>query len=217
VASPTALVSPSHAAALDLAARATSARIPRVRLPSRRCPIWTNRSGFVYGVGDTIHRVAADPMTRLNARGLQRFDRKIGHSFGHAEPQRVTWVVVTWRHYEDLECRDLLHAGRAGCRYGFVALNHGLAAMAKQASASKRGRVLRLETSRVRPLRQRQFQTERTRVERAARRRWQGSKHPFMHRSAPSIWDQTAQQAQPSAPQKDVRSLIGSLLDHATA
>jgi hypothetical protein len=44
-----------------------------------------------------------------------------------------------------------------------------------------------------------------------------GSKYPLIHRSAPSIQDQTAQQAQPSAPQKDLRSLIGSLLDHAAA
>jgi hypothetical protein len=32
--------------------------------------------------------------------------------------------------FDDLEGRDLLHAGRAGCRDGFAALNHGLEAMA---------------------------------------------------------------------------------------
>ena len=50
---------------------------------------------------------------------------------------RRTWhaiVIVTWRHCDDLEGRYLLHAGRAGCRYGFAALNHGLEAMAKEAT-----------------------------------------------------------------------------------
>jgi hypothetical protein len=44
--------------------------------------------------------------------------------------------VVTWRHCDDLEGRDLLHGGRAGRRYSFAALNLGLEPIAKEASAS---------------------------------------------------------------------------------
>jgi hypothetical protein len=39
-------------------------------------------------------------------------------------------VIVTWGHCGDLEGRNLLHAGRSGCRAGFAALNYGLEAMA---------------------------------------------------------------------------------------
>ena len=42
-----------------------------------------------------------------------------------------------------------------------------------------------------------------------------GTEAEFLQYS--SVHDQTAQQEQPSAPQKDLRSPIGSLLDHAAA
>jgi hypothetical protein len=36
--------------------------------------------------------------------------------------------ILLKTHYDDLECHDLLRVGRAGYRYGFAALNLGLAA-----------------------------------------------------------------------------------------
>jgi hypothetical protein len=48
----------------------------------------------------------------------------------------VSLEHVVWKHCDDLEARDLLGGSRARCRYGFAALNHGLAAMAKGASVS---------------------------------------------------------------------------------
>ena len=44
------------------------------------------------------------------------------------------WLVET--QFDDLECRDLLHAGRTGYSYGFAALNVGLQAAAKTLFAS---------------------------------------------------------------------------------
>jgi hypothetical protein len=43
------------------------------------------------------------------------------------------WLAET--QFDDLECRDLLHAGRAEYHYGVTGLNLGLEAMATGASA----------------------------------------------------------------------------------
>ncbi len=43
----------------------------------------------VDGVGNPVHRVADDPVARLHAGCLQRFDQQIGHSFTHSGASRV--------------------------------------------------------------------------------------------------------------------------------
>jgi hypothetical protein len=42
-------------------------------------------------------------------------------------------------HFDDLDCRNLLRAGRPGWRYGIVGLNFGLGATAQETSASRLG------------------------------------------------------------------------------
>jgi len=124
-----------------------------------RCPATTlrsaeRRSECEQDEDQSNHELSPCILAALMWGGWSRgdgWDRPRRTRFG-GEGGRRTWyavVIVTWRHCDDLEGRDLLHAGRAGCRYGFAALNHGLEAMAKEASLSTREQVQRQVELRV--------------------------------------------------------------------